>query len=75
MWSPSYCRQMTFLFDYQQCQNNLGFIQVMGTIVLIGHVFLQARVWLILRKVYKHGEMNESVKKQANPNKTSVMLV
>ena len=65
-WSPSFCREFA-----SQCQNNLGLLQVVGSTVLIGNVFLQARVWLIFRKVYKHAEMNENIKKQTN----SVMLV
>ena len=70
LWSPSICRKSTSLFSYQQCQDNLGFIQVMGATVLIGNVLFQTRVLHILYKVYKHAEMNKNVPKTA-----SVMLV
>lgn len=35
MWSPSFCSELSSCFSYQQFQV-IGFLRVMGSIVLIG---------------------------------------
>lgn len=70
MWSPSFCSEVTSYFSYEQCQNYLGYLQVMGTTVFIGHVLFQIHVLQISRKVYKHAEKYENTIKQTSPIKT-----
>ena len=65
IWSPSFCLELASKLSYQQCQNNLGFLQVMGSTVLIGHVVFQAPLLYISLKVYEHDEMIKNVKKQS----------
>ena len=64
LWSPSFCPNMASWFIHEQCQNFLGFLRAVGSLVLIFNVVFQAGVLRDFRTVYEYVKMAESRKKQ-----------
>ena len=77
MWSPSFCREMASSvkgFNFQQCQNNIGFDRVIKIIVMIGMFLFEASYLHTIQKIIEHDEMIENPKKQINSKTTSMIL-
>ena len=77
MWSPSFCREMASSvkgFNFQQCQNNIGFDRVIKIIVMMGMFLFEASYLHTLQKIIEHDEMIENPKKQTNFKTTSTIL-
>ena len=77
MWSPSFCREMASSvkgFNFQQCQNNIGFDRVIKIIVMIGMFLFEASYLHTLQKIIEHDEVINNPKKQTNSKTTSTIL-
>ena len=77
MWSPSFCREMASSvkgFNFQQCQNSIGFDRVIKIFVMIGMFLFEASYLHTIQKIIEHDEMIQNSKKQTNSKTTSTIL-